>query len=328
MKTSATSRIDLLNIGLLFLSAIIAAVIPFELFLFVYAVLGPLHYLTEISWLHDKDYFLHARRDAMFLVIISLLITVGVFRKNLGLGEWQINEYHVNRVIFVGAAAAVLFVVVKNNLVKWIGISILALISTVSDKLFLIFSIFLPTLLHVFVFTFFFMLYGAIKSRSKTGYIGAALHILIPFTFFFLLKDIHAIHATEYSRQSYYIFGVLNNVLLQLFAGVTPQQAHPMIFDSTMGIAIMRFIAFAYTYHYLNWFSKTEVIRWHKVPKSRFIFVVVLWVISIALYAIDYNIGFRWLFLLSFIHVMLELPLNFISARGILQSLKQRLASR
>ena len=52
-----------------------------------------------------------------------------------------------------------------------------------------------------------------------------------------------------------------------------------IVFHSQAGILLMRFIAFAYTYHYLNWFSKTEIIRWHKVPKKRFIVVLVLWVV-------------------------------------------------
>jgi hypothetical protein len=93
------------------------------------------------------------------------------------------------------------------------------------------------------------------------------------------------------------------------------------IYHSNMGIAIMRFIAFAYTYHYLNWFSKTKVIRWHEIPKSRSIFIAVLWIISVSLYLIDYSLGFKWLFLLSFMHVMLEFPLNFVSIAGIFRSL-------
>jgi hypothetical protein len=93
------------------------------------------------------------------------------------------------------------------------------------------------------------------------------------------------------------------------------------IFHSSLGIAIMRFIAFAYTYHYLNWFSKTKVIRWHDIPKSRSIFIVVLWAISITLYAVDYSLGFKWLFLLSFMHVMVEFPLNYISFVGIFKEL-------
>ena len=90
---------------------------------------------------------------------------------------------------------------------------------------------------------------------------------------------------------------------------------------------IMRFIAFAYTYHYLNWFSKTEIIRWHQVPRSRFIIVVLGAVASVALYAIDYSLGFKWLFLLSFMHVMLEFPLNWITATGIFTELNRRLTA-
>ncbi|MFZ1592043.1 MAG: hypothetical protein WAT27_08150, partial [Chitinophagales bacterium] len=57
-------------------SAIAAFIIPFELFLFSYAVLGPLHYLTEISWLHKRQYFSPKKRDYIPLVIITLLIAI------------------------------------------------------------------------------------------------------------------------------------------------------------------------------------------------------------------------------------------------------------
>jgi hypothetical protein len=90
-----------------------------------------------------------------------------------------------------------------------------------------------------------------------------------------------------------------------------------LIFFSEVGIMLMRFIAFAYLYHYLNWFSKTEVIRWHKVPKVRFILVIVLWLAASIFYSIDYKLGLSVLFFLSFTHVLLEFPLNFISIAGI-----------
>ena len=32
---------------------------------------------------------------------------------------------------------------------------------------------------------------------------------------------------------------------------------------------VMRFIAFAYTYHYLNWFTKTRVIGWADILRRR-----------------------------------------------------------
>jgi len=89
------------------------------------------------------------------------------------------------------------------------------------------------------------------------------------------------------------------------------------IFFSTFGIMLMRFIAFAYLYHYLNWFSKTEVIRWHKVPKLRFVLVIGLWLTACGLYAYDYALGLSFLFFLSFSHVLLEFPLNIVSIVGI-----------
>jgi hypothetical protein len=89
------------------------------------------------------------------------------------------------------------------------------------------------------------------------------------------------------------------------------------VFFSTYGIMLMRFFAFAYLYHYLNWFSKTEVIRWHKVPKIRLIVIVILWLFACGLYAYNYALGLSFLFFLSFSHVLLEFPLNMVSIVGI-----------
>jgi hypothetical protein len=57
MTESTTKKVDLLNTGLLLLSVALAYLFPFRLFLLSYAILGPLHYLTEINWLHQKKYF-------------------------------------------------------------------------------------------------------------------------------------------------------------------------------------------------------------------------------------------------------------------------------
>ena len=55
-------------------AAVIATVLPFELFLFVYAVLDPAHYLTQISWLHDRKYFTTGKYDFLLLVLLTLPI--------------------------------------------------------------------------------------------------------------------------------------------------------------------------------------------------------------------------------------------------------------
>ena len=70
---SHTDKINYISIALLFLSAGFAYWIPFQLFLFAYAVLGPLHYLTEISWLHKSNYFMKGNKDYLILVALGII---------------------------------------------------------------------------------------------------------------------------------------------------------------------------------------------------------------------------------------------------------------
>ena len=67
-------RINYLNIGLMLLSCGIALFIPFELFLFAYAVLGPAHYLTEISWLQKRRFFTPKHYDFWLLVVLAAFL--------------------------------------------------------------------------------------------------------------------------------------------------------------------------------------------------------------------------------------------------------------
>ncbi|MBK7689872.1 MAG: hypothetical protein IPJ31_01695 [Bacteroidetes bacterium] len=316
-------KIDYVNIGLLILSCILAFIMPFELFLFAYGVLGPLHYLTEISWLHDKNYYSTDKRDVILLVVISFILTIVTMKNYLGLADLDVEYKYINRIIFIAFASSLFFAFIKNNLYKIIGVCIVILLSAVSDRLILVFSVFLPTLIHVFLFTWLFMFYGALKNRSTPGYLSVALHMIIPFILFYAFPNKQFVAITEYGKTAYTEFQMLNATIISLLNNSKPGDGDMVqqIFHSSTGIAVMRFIAFAYTYHYLNWFSKTKVIRWHDIPKSRSIFIVILWVISIILYGIDYSLGFKWLFLLSFMHVMVEFPLNYISFVGIFREL-------
>ena len=79
MSELTADQVNYLNVGLMLVSAVLAFWFPFQLFLFVYAVLGPAHYLTEISWLHDRKYFTTRRYDPAVLVAISVLVTLCVF---------------------------------------------------------------------------------------------------------------------------------------------------------------------------------------------------------------------------------------------------------
>ena len=332
-----TGRLDAINIGLLLMSCALAFIVPFELFLFVYAFLGPLHYLTEISWLHDKNYYAKSKKDVILLVLISVALTILFFwvRNNPQtlLEYMSFEQFSLlnSNLTFIAFGSALFFAFIKKPIIKIIGVGLIILLALLIETPLVFFTVFLPTLVHVFVFTSIFMLYGALKSNSKTGLLSVALHLLIPFALFYLAPGFMPFEVGEYITSSYGEgFESLNKHILAntfdvQFGGMNAQQTFESVYNSTVGIAIMRFIAFAYTYHYLNWFSKTEVIRWHKVPKSRFAVVLIGWVVSIALYAWDYALGFQWLFLLSFMHVLLEFPLNYISFVGVFQEVRARI---
>ena len=97
---------------------------------------------------------------------------------------------------------------------------------------------------------------------------------------------------------------------------------------STIALKMQIFIAFAYTYHYLNWFSKTKIINWHQVSKNRLLVTFTIWIASMALYVYDYKLGLSALFFLSVLHVFLEFPLNHLTFVGIYKELKTRITSK
>lgn len=331
------------------ISVVAAFIMPFEVFLFAYAFMGPLHYLTEISWLHDRQYFTKGKYDNIVLWIIGFLIALEFFANKNG-WAWPFDSDFGNKIIFIALAGSLLMVFVKNVFYKVLGLLFVLLIANVifqpdsRDGFTFFISALLPTLVHVYVFTGFFILFGALKSRSKSGVLSFLVFVVCPFLLFYLFRDKTFIPVSNYGMNAYGTstssdgFFSLNVDVLDRFFNVFHQMkdangnllfydngspamdysnAATTVFHSQIGILLMRFIAFAYTYHYLNWFSKTEIIKWHKVPKVRFIVVIILWVASLVLYAINYTLGLDWLFFLSFCHVLLEFPLNVVSVTGI-----------
>jgi hypothetical protein len=238
---------------------------------------------------------------------------------------------------YIALLSSAVFVLVKSNFIRIAGIILIIISSQLSEHLVLFFGVFLPTLIHVYVFTGLFMLYGALKSKSRLGIISVITLLVCPILLFVLFPDSHPMNATIYSQKAYVGengkgFWTLHISTLKYFFDVRPEAGTnqgmfwiQQVFHTKTGILLMRFIAFAYTYHYLNWFSKTSIIQWHKVPKSRFLLVVVFWFISIGLFLYDYSIGLTWLFFLSYLHVILEFPLNFTSVIGIGRHFQHRL---
>lgn len=314
-----TRFVDWLNIALMLLSAGLAFYLPFELFLLAYAVLGPLHYLTEISWLHQRQFFTTGKHDYLWLIAVGALLFLVSFGASFGLGTygppWGASLTYL---AFIGALAMVLF---RQWTSKWMFIlgAALLIAGLVRQSAYLIFfAIFLPTLVHVYVFTAAFILYGALKSRSTPGLLSFVV-LLSCGTGLLLTTTLGYGAVDEDVRSKYALFALLNVAVSHLLGWGSVD-----VYASPQGWAIMRFIAFAYTYHYLNWFSKTSVIHWHRVSLKRWAIITALWLGSVGLYFFNYEAGFITLFTLSFLHVYLEFPLNHQCFIGIGRELKQR----
>ena len=397
-------KINYLNIGLMLVTMALAYYFPFETFLFAYAFLGPLHYLTEISWLHDRQYFTKGKYDFIPLLLIGIALSYAAFAKDSGFDMEFFNTFAelglFDKLLVLALFSSLLFAFVKNLPVKIFSILFLFIfisgwfsednkeMNQSSTTVFALTSL-LPTLIHVYVFTGLFMLFGALKSRSKTGLMSVAAFIILPIILIFVVPvKPKTNYISAYGKEAYYAggdgffytnVGILDHFKLMNVPNFTNKQyldsvvnknsptnqfpvvekkritdslsknlsaafldpnpdseyymkpipvnkAIPVnpkdfywssVFFSTFGIMLMRFIAFAYMYHYLNWFSKTEVIRWHKVPKIRFAAVLLIWLAACGLYAYNYALGLSFLFFLSFTHVLLEFPLNMVSIVGI-----------
>lgn len=318
-----TNRINYLNICLMLLSCIAAYIIPFELFLFSYAVLGPLHYLTEISWLHDRKYFVEQGHDRriktawLVLVLITLAVMLfGMFsekilHQNLS-PVWEIGLFYL---VFVTALLLLFVRKVTIGLIL-IALALAALFLTSSSKYYALTAFFLITIIHVFVFTAAFIFYGALKSKSGSGILSLVVFIFCVVSFFVVTPRETIFTAGEFVKNSYGSFSTLNAELIKFF-DLGPGNSLREIYDSKAGLIVMRLIAFAYTYHYLNWFSKTSIIKWHEISRVRTAVIIGFWAISLGVYAYDYQVGMITLYFLSVLHVMLEFPLNHMTFAGI-----------
>jgi hypothetical protein len=291
----------------------------------VYAVLGPLHYLTEISWLEKRSFFIPNKKDVILFFAISLAITLSI--KFVP----KFNDFNTS-FILTSVVFALMAIFIKNNVLRFVLIVILFVFFAklkVDAMIFfiLLFSVLLPTLIHVYVFTGLFILYGALKQKSFTGIMSLVVFGLCS-VMFFIYVPAGGTQVSDQVQLLFQDFKVMNHALLYIFQVGEYQNmpdilyAHDAtVFNHPMAIAIMRFIAFAYCYHYLNWFSKTSVIKWHEISKLRMGVILGLWIVSVALYAIEYKMGFYLLFLLSMMHVLFEFPLNIQTIKGIGQEL-------
>lgn len=308
-------KLDILNVFLILLSGIFAFVLPFQTFLFVYAFLGPLHYLTEINWLQQRNYFLHDKTNVYYFFIPILIIGCLVY-----IPTFHSLKPTIPFLIFFTFLVSIFNSKENNKLhTNWKFLMFLILGITTSyyfRKSFqTIFSLFLPTLIHVFIFTGIFIFSGFQKTRNKLALQTFVVFMLTSVSL--MTFNLNSHFYMEDIASKYNSFEKLNATVFAIFDKEV--LASQDIYYSNFGIKIMQFIAFAYTYHYLNWFSKTSVIQWHKTTKIKIITILLIWMVSVLLYLYNYKIGLYWLYLLSLTHVILEFPLNITSVKNLLK---------
>jgi hypothetical protein len=322
---------------------------PFGVFLFSYAILGPLHYMTEINWLEEHRYFSKSTATPWLLGGFVLLICLASFfaegtqNSTLG-GFYRFIEQSSAKGFFVWISSVVVhlaflsFVVAVSLaafrewkyrlLVFLLGVAIVAVFRSNTTYTILVGSM-LPTFIHVCLFTGLFMLYGAMKSNSRPGFMAVFVFVLAHIVIIFMPIDAPRYFLAGASAVSEnFVQSGFNHVLYQLglMLGCVTKGSNFLV-NSELGVRLGVFLAFSYTYHYLNWFSKTSVIGWHRVSKKKLIGAVVIWLASIALYSINYRVGLLALLFLSLLHVVLEFPLNYVSIAGIVSGFRQRISS-
>jgi hypothetical protein len=317
VATSARpANIERLNTALIVASMLFALRWPFETLLLAYAVLGPLHYMTEISWLHDRNYFLPRRRDAWPLWIGGTALIVAV------IAAADADRDLLRRAVENGALFALFgfALVMLLTPVWWRRLLALAVLVPVclwfarsiglADSL----AGYLPTVIHVYVFTGLFMLLGWLRRPDRDSAGALAAYLMCPLLCWLAPLDWSAA-ASGWAERAF--VGTLSSINTLILGDAGYAIDRTQLVEHPASILVTRVLALAYLYHYLNWFSKVEVIGWARISPTRGALIVALWVFAAGFYFVDYALGFMLLLTLSFLHVVLEFPLNHRAFREI-----------
>lgn len=320
-----------MNIGFIIISFLLALKLPFELFIFSYVVLGPIHYLTELNWLNKRDFFVVEKKWMWVFIFLCLLISIPLFL-SLPIANFikpgtfinyslRFINFSFNQIVLFMFLFAIGLVYINKRqylLLYFLGCVITAFLLKRYVSFYVIAAgIFLPTIIHVYLFTLLFMIQGALHNKSWQGISGIILLIVGPVIIFNLNINPSDYIVSEFAKTSYLTSKI--SILNSYIARVLHLSSNDKFYlFSAIGIKVQIFIAFCYTYHYLNWFSKTTVIGWGKAMSAKkFVVTIIIWCASVLLYWYDYKTGFIALFFLSIVHVVLEFPLNIRSVKGI-----------
>lgn len=288
---------DAVHLGLMLLALGLAYLVPFELLLLSYVILGPAHYTTEISWLHDRKYFLPHRGVAAVLAVVAIVAALIDDGTWFGLMMWS---------AFVGCTLIATTSTGAQIFVLLIGAVGLTAFMYAHAPSLAVLGILLPTLIHVSLFTVIFMALGAIRAHSAMQVALIAVYA-IAIGLILVAPPSAATKISEFSTVARYYFGNVAPALGRVF--------------NIRGLSIegrlAGILAFVYTYHYLNWFIKADVIRWTNIPPRRLALIAAVSAASTGLYFYNYALGFSVLLAISLTHIVLEFPLNSVAIQQL-----------
>ena len=290
-------RHDIIHLSLMLAALAAAYALPFELLLLAYVVLGPAHYLTEISWLHDRNYFLPHRSIAIALMILAVVLVLTTDGFWFGLLVW---------IALVACAMIAATTSAAEVLVLFLVALVLSLLLFSGEWSFGVLAVLLPTLVHVSLFTLVFMALGAYRAGSRRQALLVVVY-LSAIGFILLIPPMASVQIPGLAAAVRDYFGGVGPALGKLFG----------IADLRLDTRLTSLLAFVYTYHYLNWFIKADVIRWTEIPKTRLAIVIAASAVSTGLYFYNYTYGFILVLALSLAHILLEFPLNALSVRQL-----------
>lgn len=298
------------DLAALLVSGVAAAAAPLQVFLLAYIVLGPMHYLTEIAWLRKKSFYfdkgvISPRGYGILAALLALAGAVDFVTKR-GLGFWLIGGLLLLSLsVWIGNRYILMAIAVAGVAAKVFSPGTVFFVGVVT-----------PTIVHVFFFTWIFMVSGAIRARdsSPNRWLNPALMLLIPLALL-RLPIRYPAPGSPWLRMESISFGPFHQLLaaalhhpMSLGADIT---ADPVV------AALLRLFAFAYLFHYLNWFGKTDLLGWHRIPARTWSVIGVLYAASLSLYLWSFTVGFMVANFLSLLHVLMEFPLDWTALRFV-----------
>ncbi|MCO4764273.1 MAG: hypothetical protein KC502_22365 [Myxococcales bacterium] len=328
---STVRRADTVNLAAQVVSLALAWHWPLATLLVSFAVLGPLHYLTELRWLHAHGWGVTKPKPWIWvlaglalafslpflLALPWLRPLVAAFSPGRGIAPvfgW------INGLLLIALVTCAALVATENKWLRWLAFGCgcglaFALQGRPTANLWL--GFYLPSLVHVFGFTSVFVWVGARRSGHPLGWCNGILLLAIP-----VLIALLPLNPADYAFDSAWRAPFVANSFHLLPArlgeslGVGPERA--FYFDDAVSLRLQIFVTFAYLHHYLNWFAKTEVIGWHRgMRRSTLALMLVIWVVCVATYVWDYRVGFAVSMSLSTLHLVLEFPVDFRAMRSL-----------